>query len=702
MFGFAKLKGYSPWPAKKLGQSGGKVWVRFFGKNQLGTISRKNWTDLSPESHETIGLKNDKKAGYATALELMTEASKQNLEAVDDITDHLPGVDIIVEPVNEVHGQKVNLQKSAKSKIKKTKKCDKNRAQTKSAFAKKTLQDSEREVLKNFSEKIVREKSGFSCKGCKFSSALELRAKTHAMTCGRKFKKVASHKKSSCPECESVFSNKKDLFKHYKTEHPISKYKCSKCLKAYRQRKTYLAHLKFHEPSFLNQFHCDLCNYKGVSNWNLKRHKDRKHRDTSMPSKLKQFRCDLCNYKCVSNWNLKRHKGRNHRDTFMDVSSPVEIEAIIFESDASVPQFDNEVTTNEITEINNELSVGSANDEINELNNVNNNELIEVNDKMPNDGDDITEVTAGDDIAGVTAGDGITEVTASDEFTEVPAGGDDIAGVTEVQDQIPSGSGTSNLCDLETGTLSRYELIRLSIIQEREQMIADSGIMESISEAKNDLIDRNKNKRKNEISRNKARVNDQIPMRRSLRVTKPVQVSDTAETISNTTEEEYDYEIEIEFEVNGDSADVKTREAQNDNNELDIEIEKILDQILKKVVETREAQNDNSELTKEIMKIMDQMLKKVVNGESDKFQCSKCGYKARDNYNLKRHIEIMHSNGIIKCLICNNVFSDKFVFDEHTSDCFRMCPYDNCVKRFKFRNKLEAHKRMHIKQLRRY
>ena len=45
----------------------GKLYVRFFGTNQIGTISRKNWADFSPESHEAIGRKNVKKAGYATA-----------------------------------------------------------------------------------------------------------------------------------------------------------------------------------------------------------------------------------------------------------------------------------------------------------------------------------------------------------------------------------------------------------------------------------------------------------------------------------------------------------------------------------------------------------------------------------------------------------------------------------------------------------
>ena len=80
MLGFAKLRGFAPWPARMLGQAigDGKVWVRFFGKNQLGTITNKNWTKLSTESHKAIGLQNNHKTGYAAALKSMIDASNEN------------------------------------------------------------------------------------------------------------------------------------------------------------------------------------------------------------------------------------------------------------------------------------------------------------------------------------------------------------------------------------------------------------------------------------------------------------------------------------------------------------------------------------------------------------------------------------------------------------------------------------------------
>ena len=76
MFGFAKLRGFSPWPAQKTGLAQGKVWVKYFGCGQLGTVPHKNWTDLTPDSYEKIGLKKSKLSGYSKALEDMIRVSK--------------------------------------------------------------------------------------------------------------------------------------------------------------------------------------------------------------------------------------------------------------------------------------------------------------------------------------------------------------------------------------------------------------------------------------------------------------------------------------------------------------------------------------------------------------------------------------------------------------------------------------------------
>ena len=111
MLGFAKLRGFSPWPARMIGQTkaDGRIWVRFFGKNQLGTIPRKNWTKLSPESHETIGMKNILKAGYKTALDAMIVASEVNADIAEVNTEHPETVDI--QSTVEVENVQENVER---------------------------------------------------------------------------------------------------------------------------------------------------------------------------------------------------------------------------------------------------------------------------------------------------------------------------------------------------------------------------------------------------------------------------------------------------------------------------------------------------------------------------------------------------------------------------------------------------------------
>ena len=50
--GFAKLKGFSFWPAKVAGQFGKRLWVKFYGTNQFGSIvnDAKHWQILSDKN----------------------------------------------------------------------------------------------------------------------------------------------------------------------------------------------------------------------------------------------------------------------------------------------------------------------------------------------------------------------------------------------------------------------------------------------------------------------------------------------------------------------------------------------------------------------------------------------------------------------------------------------------------------------------
>ena len=111
---------------------------------------------------------------------------------------------------------------------------------------------------------------------------------------------------------------------------------------------------------------------------------------------------------------------------------------------------------------------------------------------------------------------------------------------------------------------------------------------------------------------------------------------------------------------------------------------------------------DHINATKAVDDLIAKILKTVTKSEVLKFKCQLCDYSARDNYNLKRHSEIQHSEVLVKCLICTNEFSSKHSYEEHLNDCFYSCPYNNCSKKFKIKRRFESHNRMHIKLLSRY
>ena len=84
----------------------------------------------------------------------------------------------------------------------------------------KTLREDEAEGNKLFNEKIEVRENFFFCKGCpKFSTASKMKAKCHAISCGKKKKKSRFRKLSPCLLCEQVFESKKFLKIHHKANH---------------------------------------------------------------------------------------------------------------------------------------------------------------------------------------------------------------------------------------------------------------------------------------------------------------------------------------------------------------------------------------------------------------------------------------------------------------------------------------------------
>ena len=64
-------RGFSFWPARRTGEFKGKLWVKFFGTNELGSVSKnKNWIDLSESSLQKFAtIKNFISVNYSNKLQ---------------------------------------------------------------------------------------------------------------------------------------------------------------------------------------------------------------------------------------------------------------------------------------------------------------------------------------------------------------------------------------------------------------------------------------------------------------------------------------------------------------------------------------------------------------------------------------------------------------------------------------------------------
>ena len=101
-----------------------------------------------------------------------------------------------------------------------------------------------------------------------------------------------------------------------------------------------------------------------------------------------------------------------------------------------------------------------------------------------------------------------------------------------------------------------------------------------------------------------------------------------------------------------------------------------------------------------LVDIVNQIDPGVCTKRDKKYNCDDCDYTTIDNYHLKRHIEIMHNPTQVQCLKCKEVFVTKFKYNQHSILCYYLCPYFGCNKKFKIDYQLEAHRRKHIKMLR--
>ena len=190
-----------------------------------------------------------------------------------------------ISDIDEDDDDIFNVQNKKKSKDtasstrpkhdRKDKKSDKKAAKKKSGSGHpklvRTLQEDEMETNKLFAENIEMKEDFYFCKLCtKFSCSTKMRAKSHAIACGKGKKKGRPSKVSMCLHCDKVFPSRKELIQHNRI-HSSLEYTCSICLKTFLRRNSYLRHIKSHkEPP---SYSCETCGKAFRYNCDLKRHK---------------------------------------------------------------------------------------------------------------------------------------------------------------------------------------------------------------------------------------------------------------------------------------------------------------------------------------------------------------------------------------------------------------------------------------------
>ena len=103
-FGFAKVRGHSFWPAKKTGEFNGKIWVNFFGTDQMGTLTKnkQHWLVLSDKSLKRFVTTNTlKRPSYSKAVSEMVNVIKENINIVDFYYKILQGLGVVQASVTK-------------------------------------------------------------------------------------------------------------------------------------------------------------------------------------------------------------------------------------------------------------------------------------------------------------------------------------------------------------------------------------------------------------------------------------------------------------------------------------------------------------------------------------------------------------------------------------------------------------------------
>ena len=714
MYGFAKVRGYSFWPAKITGEAKGKIWVTFFGTSQLGSVTKnkQHWLDISETSLKklvtNISMKN---ISFLNAVKDMVTQLKTKVADKSVLTQfsliekaylsarvatgkeqHKPEGQVSVSTMamdpdpqlgstpdrleHVVSGPEQGGCSMVGSEVEQGRVTDQGLNDNEGLSGQEGLAELTMDVQGaaiNLKRRLsiqseIRKPNQVALKEKLDKTVIEKRARKTLQDdqneLNKKFKeKIVKHDFGfTCKDCTFAAGMLLKAKTHASTcgtkkrKHAIKKkYNCAECEQTFEKKAALNKHFSgSHQNSV---YKCSKCfaTFKKRKTYNL-------HLKTHDTEFLNRFRCDKCTYKTRDNWCLQRHKRLKHSQ---DVSAPKNT-AIVKEV---IRQPVNATNSNVVIDDNDENEIEAV--------------------CVRYDDDHSEYDTEAEEITGGTVKDTEFEKVISEDDDEV---------IPEESQLIVNENVSPNIVDTPK-PMCRWEEIRLSIMAERKQRMAEAGFsMEDLMEAKRDVHDDTKKIAHRARKPTKKTQQCKEEIRRSERV-KCKEVTESEQTIEDVES----------VEVNTDETVTGGSTAPDIKIEIKIEIE-LCDELLDSNVDENNELSVNSvnEVTNsnEIMKeLLEEVIDKIVGNPSAqrlrRYRCDKCKYAAIDNYHLKRHISSMHEDVQIQCLICDQIFNDKCNFKDHLPNCFFNCPHFGCKKKFKLVDKFNAHKRSHIKMLRR-
>ncbi|XP_033209851.1 zinc finger protein 676-like isoform X1 [Belonocnema kinseyi] len=109
----------------------------------------------------------------------------------------------------------------------------------------------------------------------------------------------------------NILSNRKKQKNQDPKQEPKKNYKCEKCARTYKYKKTLTFHQKF-ECGVLRQFSCKFCAKRFAQKCNMNLHIASVHQKKKQVPAKGQFPCNFCGYETNQEENLSKHISLHH------------------------------------------------------------------------------------------------------------------------------------------------------------------------------------------------------------------------------------------------------------------------------------------------------------------------------------------------------------------------------------------------------